>query len=88
MSGGTTEILLLTKDTNSLEYNIEIVGGTKDISFGQLIDRTGVRLGYNFPAGKYIDKNAMNCNRKISSGLKTSVKEGYMNLSGLENHIN
>ena len=88
MSGGTTEILLLTKDTNSLEYNIEIVGGTKDISFGQLIDRTGVRLGYNFPAGKYIDKNAMNCNRKISSGLKTSVKEGYMNLSGLENQIN
>ena len=88
MSGGTTEILLVTKKNDSLEYNIEIVGGTKDISFGQLIDRTGVRLGYNFPAGKYIDKNAMNCNRKISSGLKTSVKEGYMNLSGLENQIN
>ena len=88
MSGGTTEILLVTKKNDSLEYSIEIVGGTKDISFGQLIDRTGVRLGYDFPAGKYIDKNAMNCNRKISSGLKTSVKDGYMNLSGLENQIN
>ena len=88
MSGGTTEILLVTKKNDSLEYNIEIVGGTKDISFGQLIDRTGVRLGYDFPAGKYIDKNAIECERKILKGLKTSVKDGYMNLSGLENQIN
>ena len=56
MSGGTTEILLLNRNKNSTEYNIEIVGGTKDISFGQLIDRIGVKLGYRFPAGKYIDK--------------------------------
>ena len=84
MSGGTTEILLLNRNKNSIEYNIEIVGGTKDISFGQLIDRIGVKLGYRFPAGKYIDKNAISCERKILNGLKTSVKDGYMNLSGLE----
>ena len=88
MSGGTTEILLLNRNKNSTEYNIEIVGGTKDISFGQLIDRIGVKLGYRFPAGKYIDKNAISCERKILNGLKTSVKDGYMNLSGLENQIN
>ena len=88
MSGGTTEILLLNRKKNSLEYNIEIVGGSKDISFGQFIDRTGVKLGYNFPAGKYIDKNAIDCDIKILKGLKTSVKEGYMNLSGLENQVN
>jgi len=87
MSGGTTEILLLSRNNGSLEYNIEIVGGTKDISFGQLIDRTGVKLGYNFPCGKYIDKNAIECDRQILNGLKTSVKDGYMNLSGLENQI-
>ncbi len=86
MSGGTTEILLVNKIKDN--YNIEIVGGTKDISFGQLIDRIGVRLGYKFPAGKYIDEDAINCNEKIDKGLKTSVKEGYMNLSGLENQIN
>ena len=80
MSGGTTEILLLNRKKNSLEYNIEIVGGSKDISFGQFIDRTGVKLGYNFPAGKYIDKNAIDCDIKILKGLRTSVKEGYMNL--------
>ena len=83
MSGGTTEILLVNKKEN--HYNIEIVGGSKDISFGQLIDRIGVKLGYKFPAGKYIDENAINCREKIEQGLKTSVKEGYMNLSGLEN---
>lgn len=83
MSGGTTEILLVNEKDNG--YNIEIVGGSKDISFGQLIDRIGVKLGYKFPAGIYLDEKAISCNEKIEQGLKTSVKEGYMNLSGLEN---
>lgn len=86
MSGGTTEILLVNNEKDN--YNIEIVGGTKDISFGQLIDRIGVKLGYKFPAGKYIDEDAIKCIEKIEKGLKTSVKDGYMNLSGLENQIN
>lgn len=85
MSGGTTEILLCTKNKES--YDIEIVGGSKDISFGQLIDRIGVKMGYDFPCGKYIDENALNCKSIIKQGLKTSVKKGYMNLSGLENQI-
>ncbi|MEF9991098.1 MAG: O-sialoglycoprotein endopeptidase [Romboutsia sp.] len=87
MSGGTTEVLL-TKRINDIEYHVEIVGGSKDISFGQLIDRIGVKMGYPFPCGKYIDRDAINCNQIIEQGLKTSVKEGYMNLSGLENQLN
>ena len=86
MSGGTMEVLLTTK--SDLNYNIQIVGGSKDISFGQLIDRVGVTMGYKFPCGKYLDQNALNCNEKIVEGLKTSVKDGYMNLSGIENQIN
>ena len=86
MSGGTTEILLVEKkDTN---YKIEIVGGSLDVSFGQLVDRLGVNLNYKFPCGKYIDENALKCREKIKNGLKTSVKAGYMNLSGIENQIN
>ena len=86
MSGGTTEILLVEKkDTN---YKIEIVGGSLDVSFGQLVDRLGVSLNYKFPCGKYIDENALKCREKIKNGLKTSVKAGYMNLSGIENQIN
>ncbi|MEG1311844.1 MAG: O-sialoglycoprotein endopeptidase [Romboutsia sp.] len=89
MSGGTTEILLIdeNKDNGNSKYSVNIVGGSKDISFGQLIDRVGVKLGYKFPAGKYIDQCAIDCNEKIDQGLKTSVKEGYMNLSGIENQV-
>lgn len=83
MSGGTMEILLTEK--NGFGYRVEIIGGTKDISIGQLIDRVGVKLGYRFPAGSYIDKEAINYSGEIKSGLKTSVKDGYMNISGLEN---
>ena len=75
ISGGTTEILLINK--NKCGYDIEIVGGSLDVSFGQLIDRLGVKLNYNFPCGKFIDENALKCNQKMEKGLKTSVKEGY-----------
>ena len=85
MSGGTMEILLTEKDNKG--YKTEIVGGTKDISFGQLIDRVGVRMGHDFPAGKYIDKKALLCEEEVKNGLKTSVKDGYMNISGLENQV-
>lgn len=87
MSGGTTEIVLVNKGKCG-KYEFEIIGGTKDVSFGQLIDRLGVKLSYNFPCGKYIDKNALEYEKTIENGLKTSVKEGYMNLSGIENQVN
>ena len=48
MSGGTTEIVLVNKNEYN-DYEFEIIGGTKDISFGQLIDRLGVKLSYNYP---------------------------------------
>lgn len=86
MSGGTTEIILVNKNELN-KYEFEIIGGTKDVSFGQLIDRLGVKLSYNFPCGKYIDKEALEFKGKIEKGLKTSVKEGYMNLSGIENQL-
>ncbi|MEG2246779.1 MAG: O-sialoglycoprotein endopeptidase [Peptostreptococcaceae bacterium] len=85
MSGGTTEVLLVEKIKNELKINI--IGGSKDISFGQLIDRLGVKMGYGFPCGKYIDENAMKCSEDINVGIKTSVKDGYMNLSGIENQL-
>ena len=53
LSGGTTELLKVEPDGYSVQA--EIVGGTQDISAGQLIDRTGVLLGLQFPAGKALD---------------------------------
>ena len=53
LSGGTTELLLVTPGNKNV--NAEKIGGTQDISAGQLIDRTGKLLGLPFPAGKSID---------------------------------
>ena len=43
LSGGTTELLLVTPDGKTVRA--EKLGGTSDISAGQLIDRTGKLLG-------------------------------------------
>lgn len=54
LSGGTTE-LLLVHSTATGEIQCEKLGGSSDISAGQLIDRTGQLLGLDFPAGKALD---------------------------------
>ena len=53
LSGGTTELLLVEPEGKSVCCSC--IGGTTDISAGQLIDRTGQLLGLPFPAGKHLD---------------------------------
>lgn len=82
VSGGTTEMLRVTPARFS--FRADLVGGTKDLNAGQVIDRIGVHMGLPFPSGAHIEKLADACTerplrRKISiDGLK-------INLSGLEN---
>lgn len=84
LSGGTTEILRCEyKDSH---FETEIVGGTLDISAGQLIDRLGVKLGMKFPCGKEIDRISLEC-CEAAVKLKTSVKGGYINFSGMETKL-
>lgn len=85
LSGGTTEFLLCKEDQAG--YDLQIIGGTKDISFGQLIDRIGVSLGYEFPAGKYIDIVASKNSIDNSLFPDIKLKDGYFNLSGVETKI-
>ena len=82
LSGGTTE-LLFTEFKNG-DFSAEIVGGTKDINAGQLIDRIGVELGLQFPCGAELEKLALNCNKKIKIP-KINTNDCYVNLSGVEN---
>ena len=49
LSGGTTELLLVQPEGKNVKCTR--IGGTTDISAGQLIDRTGVMLSLPFPAG-------------------------------------
>jgi len=52
-SGGTSEILLAKK--KSIGYDCEIIAQTRDLNAGQLIDRIGVLMGCDFPAGKALE---------------------------------
>lgn len=55
ISGGTTEALLVTPDKQNI-IKCEIIAESLDLKLGQLIDRVGVKLGLQFPAGKELDK--------------------------------
>ena len=82
VSGGTTEVLLATPHARG--FDIELFAATADINAGQAIDRIGVMLGLQFPCGKELEKLAQKNEKKIPKS-RISVKDGYCNLSGLEN---
>ncbi|MEG2377650.1 MAG: DNA-binding protein, partial [Clostridia bacterium] len=58
------------------------IGGTSDISAGQLIDRTGVLLGLAFPAGRELDNMA--CGDEF---FKIKQNGLLFSLSGMENKV-
>lgn len=81
LSGGTTELLLVEPDGKNVKCTK--IGGTTDISAGQLIDRTGVMLDLPFPAGKHLDalaKNAVN-----TDVFKVKCPGLEFSLSGVQN---
>ncbi len=81
LSGGTTELLLVTPEGSNVKA--ECIGGTSDISAGQLIDRTGQKLNLNFPAGKAIDALAQESDSK--ERYKVRLDGLRFSLSGMEN---
>ncbi len=83
LSGGTTEIL--ESKYNGCNFDNEIIGGTLDISAGQLIDRVGVNIGLKFPCGKELERLAISTEETIP--LPISVKGAYVNISGTETKI-
>ncbi len=87
ISGGTTEFLYVNK--SNVGYEAEIIGGSKDITFGQLIDRIGTEMGFNFPCGLYMEKYIENDNDNSTiSNIKLPKISGetFINLSGMENY--
>ena len=84
LSGGTTELLKVKPDGYTVQA--EIIGGTQDISAGQLIDRTGVLLGLQFPAGKALDVLYEQGNGK-NRAFKVKLNDLTFSLSGMENKV-
>ena len=79
LSGGTTEILLADQG------RLTLLGGSLDLHAGQLVDRTGVRMGLGFPAGPALEKLAMQAAPQGLLGV--SIKGTSCNLAGAENKI-
>lgn len=82
LSGGTTELLYV--EPEGVNVKATLLGGTSDISAGQLIDRTGVLLGLDFPAGKAMDELAQ---RGKDQKFNVKLSGFTFSLSGMENKV-
>ncbi len=83
LSGGTTELLLVEPDGRNVKATK--IGGTTDISAGQLIDRTGQLLDLPFPSGKHID--ALSQGAQDKSVFKVKCPGLEFSLSGVQNKV-
>jgi N6-L-threonylcarbamoyladenine synthase len=79
VSGGTLDILKV-EILQGIVTSIVPIGGTADLTCGQLIDRVGVAAGLKFPSGAEMEK------MYVPDGVKLSVHVNGLaaNLSGAE----
>ena len=83
LSGGTTELLLVTPEEKNV--HAERIGGTSDVSAGQIMDRTGRLLGLPFPSGKALD--ALAAASDCRELFRVKLDGLQFSLSGLENKV-
>ena len=83
LSGGTTELLLVEPQEKNVICTK--IGGTTDISAGQLIDRTGQLLQLPFPSGKHLDTLSQESSGKEVFKVKCANME--FSLSGVQNKV-
>ncbi len=81
-SGGTTEAVLVAPDEQTV-FKCEIISSSLDLKAGQAIDRCGVMLGLDFPAGPALEQLALKSNRTYK--IKSMLRDGNPSLSGIEN---
>ena len=83
LSGGTTELLLVEPDGKNVICTK--IGGTSDISAGQLIDRTGQLLNLPFPSGKHLDM--LSKEAALHDIFKVKCSNMVFSLSGVQNKV-
>ena len=83
LSGGTTELLLVEPEGKNVICTK--IGGTTDISAGQLIDRTGQLLELPFPSGKHLD--ALSKEATMRDVFKVKCSNMEFSLSGVQNKV-
>lgn len=82
VSGGTTELLQVNLRESGVE-EVTVQGGSRDLAAGQFVDRVGVALGLNFPAGPELEK----LSREVAAAegeplLAISVDDTWISFSG------
>ena len=82
VSGGTTDCLYCETDADDV-IKITEVGTSLDLKAGQVVDRTGVMLGLQFPCGSELEKLAMKADKSYK--VKAVLKDSSCCLSGVEN---
>ncbi len=83
LSGGTTELLLVEPEGKNVRCTK--IGGTTDISAGQLIDRTGQLLELPFPSGKHLD--ALSQEATMKDVFRVKCADMCFSLSGVQNKV-
>lgn len=83
LSGGTTELLLVEPENRNVKATV--IGGSSDISAGQVVDRAGKLLGLPFPSGKALDALSKQVEKPERFKVKTNALR--FSLSGLENKV-
>ena len=83
LSGGTTELLLVEPEGKAVRATK--IGGTSDLSAGQIVDRTGKLLSLPFPSGKALD--ALLGEDDSKDFFKVKTERLAFSLSGLENKV-
>ena len=82
VSGGTTDCLYCEPNEKELIRAAE-TATSLDLKAGQLIDRTGIMLGLDFPCGKALESLAEKADKSIKA--RAVMKNGSCCLSGFEN---
>lgn len=83
LSGGTTELLRVEPVGKNVVCTK--IGGSSDISAGQLIDRTGQLLNLPFPSGKALD--ALSAQAVQRDVFPVKCNDSCFSLSGIQNKV-
>ncbi|MDO4573483.1 MAG: O-sialoglycoprotein endopeptidase [Clostridia bacterium] len=72
LSGGTTDMLRVETERGRIAA-VERIGGSEDLHVGQMVDRVGVGLGLDFPAGPALEclaRQALRRNIRLPAAVR------------------
>lgn len=81
LSGGTSEIVSASVKSGYC-LDLEILGGSSDLNAGQLVDRIGTAMDLPFPAGRDLERLALNSTKDLV--IPSYHRDGQISFSGAE----